>query len=437
MKRKLTVTLLLLTLYVSMLHAAGRIWFNNSPMVSKTNMTFDLSKTIYKPRVDISWGNSGVNGTYNSSNYVAQFGASGTSHRLIITITTDGKFVSQSDPTKYRAFSMSMNPVYGVTYNGGGGYKWMPTGELTQVNGVYTNGYPIANTDYFPNTAATGSASLYAPITNGSSHYVDSAYTVNTIRTYWIDFLLCLDPLDTEALKHLSINDDYLAEIHISWTCAEHGTACTEVSDGYAHNGSTILRIRGYYGQSDSLKDDAYLFIVPNSNATNINIRELAGSGRTLNVGTLQLHTTPATSSYNEQGTGKSYAWNSNVYIYASSSPLSTASSEHFALKQVGGTKSIPYTIRIYSEDGTQLLKEYDGTDYFVPNGTNKGTVYNKNYIPLGDMTLTSDRYGNTFSQIDFYGQIHISIPDTIDNSDGSYSGAYASMVYFNILCNK
>ncbi|MCQ2412478.1 MAG: hypothetical protein MJ057_05930 [Sphaerochaetaceae bacterium] len=438
--KRLSLLTILLILSVSLLFAATtgpRIWFNNSTMVSKNNLTIDLSKTIYKPRVDVAWNQSNANGTYNSTNYVAQFGVSEISHRLILTIETDGKFISQSDPTKYRNFSMSINPVYNSTASGGGGrLKWVPSGTLTQnSSGAYTNGYGLLDTEYFPNTAATGSATLYTPIANGAKQYVDSTMKVDTVVNYWVDFLICMDPLDTEALKHLAEKDDYIATIYVTWTCADDGAACTETCNGYSHNGSTIFRLRGYYGSADNIKDEAYLYVVPNENTTNINIRALAGSGNTLNIGSLQLHTTPRTTAYKDDGSGQAYTWNSKVYIYASSSPLTTTASSTFTLKQIGGTKTIPYKIVIYSEDGTQKLIEYDGTDYYAVSG-NGGTVKNNKYVPLGNMTTTSDRYGNVFSQIDFYGQIHISIPDAINNTDGTYSGAYSSVVYFNILCN-
>lgn len=439
MKRILMLLLLVMLPCLAFADNSETVWLNNDLAVNDrygAHYSFDLSQTYYIPKISVNWNESNENGTINAFNYWGQFGTKNCSHRLKVTFTSNQKFISQSDPTKYRDFDISVHSeiIYTGNADSDNRYRWYASGLPHTTNGIRDNGYAI--TDYWPNTVTNGSPFVYyTPITDGQTAQMTNSNESHVVNTYWSNLLINLQPLTTEDQKHMHVADDYIAEIQVSWECADDPD-CTIAS----HSGSRLIRLRGFYGSADTSDDYASIYIAPNSNATNIDIETLARTGNSLNIGTLQVHTTTATNNY-QYGGSSAYDWNSNLHVFAASTDNPTSAGQPFTLKRVsGGTQTeIPFTVTIVDSNNPSSSITFDGTDSY---STSTYKVRNNKNIPLGTPIQSEDRYGNKYNEIHYYGDILINITGTIpERSDISYSqnysGTYSSIIYFILVCNK
>ena len=109
---KKTTIILVIILSMLPLFAAEQVWFMYS---TRMTSNINLGDTYYLPDYSKTWtqdtsiGNP-LTGTYSTINTLGNFGVMSCEHKLHFTITTDGRFVSQSDPSKYREYYLAMRP---------------------------------------------------------------------------------------------------------------------------------------------------------------------------------------------------------------------------------------------------------------------------------------------------------------------------------------
>lgn len=434
--KKILFAVLLMMLPLLSISATGRTWFQ-STTYDATNV-FDLNQVFYTPKLNADWNTVSVeNGTYNNSNYLGQFGATGCDHQIKITIETDGRFVSQSDSTKYRDFHVAMIPVP----SGGTDY---PAGRY---NKDLETGMTIPLSERAKNTKDHGSTYFIIPKTNSSEYFTGTIRSVY-ISHVWVDMMLCLDPLTADDLKHIAEKDDYIATIHYEWECMDSN--CSDPN----HTGSFDMVIRGYFGSDYVIaqQDLVYMFVIPDVSAENMRLLDYIGTGNSKKVADIQIYTNTRTiyrtSSDLTGGHCAGYAWKDHVFSFISaSSDYTTSNAEGFRLKNMRNPSlQIPYTVKVLNSDGTQNTNPsgtpivYDGTAKYTGNTAAAKREY---CINLGDYILSGDKYGNTYHTINYLGSVWIDIPDFADpgtgqnvstNPNGTYSGVYESTIYYHII---
>lgn len=415
MKRIITLLMILL---VSLYAFADAVWYQNT--TEDALNVFNLNNVYYLPMRSSTWGsNSASSGTINESNYIGQLGVSNCSHQIKYTVSTSGSFVSQSDTTKYRDFCIAMCPRYEYLL-GDNGFFW----------DVETN-KAVNSSERAPNTRNTGTASVTSPYTNNTNVYVSSG-TRRRIQKFWIDLVICMDTLNSDDLKHISENDDYIATITLEWSCKTSN--CNQAS----HKGSYTFILRGYFGDSSAAQDAVYMFVIPSASSTNMSIRDIIQNGEK-KIADIQVHTNTRTdtSRYStSSGRCPGYEWKDHVFTFISASPsYATSDNAGFLLKKKNNpTVTIPYTLNVRSSDGS-LNRTFDGTDYYYGSTAAQKKAY---CINLGNYSTSTDRYGNTYNTIDFYGYVAIDIDDPTgaisSNAGGIYSGVYESYIYYHII---
>ena len=173
---KRVILLLCLILCMIPLFSEEKVWYMYS-----TRMTdnVDLSKCYYLPDYKKKWSSdpmSGdpVTGTYSTVNVLGNFGVMECDHKICFTVTTDGKFVSQSDPSKYRAYYLAIRP------------RCRPKGGNDIDYNRGSNGIRIDTSERLINTKLTGSMSYITPqvSASGSEVPIDASGTIKTIDRF-------------------------------------------------------------------------------------------------------------------------------------------------------------------------------------------------------------------------------------------------------------
>ena len=408
----------------------GDIWYQHSTYDALN--VFDLEDAFYTPLRSVTWGNdSAETGTINASNYIGQLGLKNCSHEILFTVETDGKFVSRSDPSKYKEYWIAMCPRY--QYYGDYGYFW----DLTS---NYPTGVAVNSTDQAPNTKSTGSASILAPSTYSSTNTAinvgssDGSSLYRYITTFWIDLALCMDELDSDSLKHIDVNDDYYSTVILKWECYTSelygDTTCS-------HSGQYIITLRGQYGVTDVSQDAVSFIVEAEGSSQNFSIRSILNTDT--KVATMQILSTQKTATSNiNSGNGTGYDWNANVFAFLSSSSDYATQGSEFVLTNVSSKnygKTIPFTVNVYDESSGTLNQSYDGTTYW--NGKSDAQTEGYAIDVSESYTVTTDRYGNTYHAINYIGDVMINIPDDgtiLANTDNAYSGKYESYLYYHII---
>ena len=345
--------------------------------------------TIYNSNANVG---SPENGTYaKATNVIGNVGCAYTDHSLKFTISTSGRFVSQSDPTKYREFVIAGVPRYRLSNDET--YKYKPS-----LNEKY------ADSDRVPNTR-NGDIVVYSPPMpkDGNNAYSKVTFYDGTknVAHYYIDLCICMDELTTEDYLHLSENNDYIATITITWECTDPD--CTKTSGDNRHFGSFIFAINGYYGDgySGSYKD-IFLQVTPEVSALNLDLVNIAAStpNDDIKVSDLQLFTTT-----------KNNDWVKKLSVFISASQsYNSASANGFRLVNDNGYY-IPYVVVV--------------KDYNLSTGTETGTT---NAVFTGT-TAYSNNMSNKISLSQYY-----LVGKKTDNK--AYSIAYGANVYIRFVDN-
>lgn len=410
MRKALAFVLLLIICSMS-LFAEEKVWYMYS-----TRMTdnINLGDTYYLPDYKKTWSSDKsigdpINGTYSTINTLGNFGVQGCAHKLRFTITTDGRFVSQSDPSKYRKYYLAMRPKCRVYKGGDINYN------------LGSNGVDIDESDRLVNTKLTGSMTYITPPVSESGSYVrvDSKGTMKTIDRFHADLLVMMDELTSEDLLSLSELDDYFTRFTISWECEEND--CTNPK----HSGEYTVVLKGYYGSDKPRYSLVSLFVKPTVNAYNLDI-----------IDTIKNHdgkSVIADMSFYCASKAK-FDWKNKVYVFMSASDKSKiTSAQGFCLKNRTTGKTIPYTLNVL-QDGA-VVGTFDGKD--KSNGAMPA-----HYINFSNaQSSLIDREGNESYSIIFEGNVQIDFgnltEDQINADLINYGGVYTSDIYYYVVTSE
>lgn len=390
------------------LFSEEKVWYMYS-----TRMTdnIDLSKSYYLPDYRKSWSSdpqSGdpVSGTYSIVNVLGNFGVMGCEHKLHFEVQTDGRFVSQSDPSKYRDYYLAVRP------------KCRPKGSGDINYNLGSNGVDVNTTDRLENTKLTGMISWITPPVSesGSTVRVDKNGTMKTIDRFHCDLLLILEDLTSEELQHLSSANDYFTTFTIDWHCEENG--CTNP----LHSGHYEVVIKGYYGEDNPQYSLVSLFVKPTAMAKNLDILDTIRNNKSKEI-------IANLSFYCASKPG--FNWKENVYVFLSASDSSkTSSNNGFQLVNKLTSKKIPYTLKVLHNG--QEVGDFNGKD-----NSNNGIP--AHYIDFTNAQSTLlDREGNTSYSIIFDGEVQIDFGDLTEaqiTADlQNYGGIYTSDIYYYVV---
>lgn len=405
------ILLLFMILMVIPLFGAEQVWFMHS-----TRMTdnINLEDTYYLPNYTKTWTQDKslgdpIKGTYSTINTLGNFGVMACDHKLCFTITTDGRFTSQSDPSKYREYYLAMRPRCRIK-----------SGSDTDYNRG-SNGVYVESTERLINTKLTGSMSYITPpvSASGSAVPIDAAGTIKTIDRFHADLIVCMDELTSTGLQHLSEKDDYFTTFTIEWHCEENGC------DNPNHSGCYTMVLKGYYGEDNPQYSLVSLFVKPTVQARSLDILD-----------TIRNHDGKeiiADMSFYCASKAK-FNWKDKVYVYLSASDNSKISRPGgFMLTNRTTTQTIPYTINVL-HDGV-VVGTFDGTD--SSNGKKPA-----HYIDFTNaQTSLIDREGNASYSIVFEGEVQIDFGDLSESTINSnlilYGGVYTSNIYYYVVTSE
>lgn len=374
----------------------ARIWFYTDNGSSYNVSAVDLSKSYYLPKYSTPYDNSSglgniEDGTYSRKvNVLGNIGCAYTGHDIKFTIYTDGRFESQSDPTKYINFYAALKPR--CRYTGGSddaNYLWDPTTDSA-----------VDGSTRVPNTNnASHSASAVGPgITQTDRLRPISATETKQLMRFYCDLLVCINPLTSEDLMHVAEATDYFARIEITWSCME--TNCEDPT----HFGSYSFVVRGYYGDPDASTKEVFMFVNPDPASMNLDILNiLSDATPDQNYGE---HTIADLNLIAVTSTKK---WQ-NLKVYISSRrQTDTNNASTFSLNNISNSSSglsIPFSIVVRSLDGTTTT--FDGTD--KQNTSNYISLTNSYYSIL-------NKGGSQFYSLDYSGEVYIRIQNKFKGS--------------------
>ncbi len=407
-------------------------------------------------------------GTYKSKvNVLGNVGCAYTDHQIIITISTDGRFVSQSDPTKYRDYYIQVKPKlrYG---NNDYEYCWE--------DGPNRTGAPVDSEELVHNTK-NGPVVLYTPqmkthhegaadtlfyaanasgkLVKSVSYTYDSAVFKNTASRFYCDLVIGMDQLTDEDEAHLATGSDYFSTININATCAEPG--CSNPN----HYLSFSMVIRGYYEKDKNSGRTVFMFVKPEADATNMDIESVITTQNQLKSGfdftstddivrvasqkiaELELFTLPRSTDFKTKIT---------VLVTAGSSVANsnTTTNELFYLRHINEDIRIPFKVVIKSRNAQS------NNPNSVFDGTSPSCKLN---LGSADQKTTLDRQGAELNSLNYAGDVYVVLKDqatgiikesvngatvvytdvTIsdyleDQSHTGLSGLYSSNIYYHIF---
>ena len=400
----------------------------------------NLENIYYLPKFSREWKSSESNkynvndqdpdeGTYITGiNIIGKTGCAYCDHNIRFTISTNGgRFVSVSDPTKYREFYVAIFPRCRYTPNPSNlddAYYWEIEEGVPQEQGSGVN-----HEDRLPNTKATGSVSIIAPAFSVGDNYIDFDTGVKkNILRWWCDMLLCLEPLTTEDLMHLpkdnTNKEEFLATITVTWDCLDPD--CDGTGANACHNGTYTFAILGYYGKKPDASQVS-MFVTPDSGANSLNIINILNGTGEQRLAGLQLYSVSSGTS-----------WNGKVSCFLSSNAAYNSSGLEFALvRQDGSPQTIPYTVKVVnSEDGA--VQVYTGTaSYPDCKDGDDNTGYNKRIDITNAVKSAPDRQGNRTYMLEYSGDVYIQLTDpgsAIRNNQALYSGVYKSTIWYHLV---
>lgn len=408
-----------------------RVWYENDASNNASNRknVINLESLFYLPTMDTTYNSNTPNGTYSSVNSLGNFGCAYCNHEITFTISTTGKFVSESDPTKYRDFYVAVMPR--VRYDTQDRKNPSIDDHLYCMDRTYQGG-ELAGAVMAPNTRDVSgqvykTISITAPPVSFSEYtkyYVGPDGDQHVFR-FWGDLLICLPALTQEDLQHMSESDDYTATVTVSWSCTGEGECNAN------HNGSFQFNLRGYYKNAQNSQDSLAMFVTPTYSSMNLDIRSiLADDPAECQISQLKIYTTTAKKSNN---TWARYSGNTLTSVRVK--PFISANSfefwnqnrnNTFALKS--GNTLIPFTVIVRDPENDDQSWTFDGSDYWGKE--------NMSVIDLSNYLVTvRDRQGNEYNMLSFTGDVYISFEDqTIPGN--LPSGIYSEDIYYYIGYN-
>ena len=385
---------------------------------------------------DIEYGDEG----YNSTTLIAYAGISNTTASVDVTIewyTTPWMYQSASQPNLKRPFGIDFvlrNRWHWEERNWGNitddGNKDL-TGAVPSHFGNQDDGSTDVDFDFSDHTDGSleksGRELGFDIFWEATDYWRD----YNLISS-WVDIVLVLpeiDPYDTSY--QVGSADDYYASFDIVFS------------------GGVEMRyhceINGYYETEEPESMDLTLNIIPNANASSINLDDTSdetapGSGAGLNIGTYSYTTT-------QEGSDSSVRY----YAFISSSPNPETTGDSFRLVQVDGDESelnehnsIAYEVRLKSNQTTGRTGDvfsawFDGTTSIagIEEGSLSGVFFDSVYMAM-HREGEEDDDGNSVTTYLHYdnGNILFRLANGA-NPEALNAGVYNSYIYFHVISQQ
>ncbi|MBO4718129.1 MAG: hypothetical protein J5599_09550 [Spirochaetales bacterium] len=378
----------------------------------------------------------------SSANAIAAVGVAGVSHNIKYTFDTHGgKFVSQSDPSKYRSYYIVASPDYSSSNSGNISRSYYKFDVV--------NNQGISDSTMLPNTKNSPTMTYVTPKTDGTSQRVSTSNTKYNIYSFGLDLFIIMEELSNADLTHVAENDDYIATITISWEC--YNNNCTG-----NHSGSFDIMIRGYYGNNSGLDTDTFFVVIePTSNALSLNLKDMLINNETKEIANLIINTTTRRIANDAPDP---YEWRNHLYAFLSASPNYNSSSQKFLFRNnLDPSVTIPYTLTVYNKSNQNVYSTFDGLDYFTSTNSNSG-----NFLDLKDYSKPStdyyskftDRFGQSYYAINYSASVKLTLVDkevsvngtnvplstilsntnTYSSKYSTYVGQYSSNIYYHVV---
>ena len=486
MHRKTSAFIMILLFVPVLLFSAAQFWvLDQTNWINSTLRTdyyrfnfqtvMDLDQQFKQPSYSTDHYN---NAQYISeANAIASVGVAGCEHKVIYTIQAlnDGKFVSQSDPSKFRSYFIVASPDYTqyaqsfdpenpatIHYNdSGSGTPYFPRSYYyyNESTGRYISSPNVS----LPNTNNNNHMmQITTPQTNGSeasvgtTNYYGTSIVESTsvVNAFGLDLFICMDALTESDYYHLIEADDYQATINIGWKCTNN---CPE------HSGNFTIVVRGYLEDNTMGTEDAvFLTVEPTVQSMSLDIKNMILSNvpaeKEIKIADFSVNTTTIRRDRNNPSNEK-WKWFDRVSVFLSSSPDYNATGQQFLLWNIrNNLVTIPYTITVYnnSDQNKQTYSTFDGTDGYVSPSSG-------NYLDLRDLTKQStdyysvfkDRYQQNYYAINYSAEVTIKIdgsktvlvnnedipistilanPNTYRTRYAALVGNYQSYIYYHVV---
>lgn len=388
-------------------------------------------------RDDIEYGDPG----YNSTTLIAYAGINNTTAPVDVTIewyTTPWMYQSASQPNLKRPFGIDFvlrnrwhweERIFGIVLAEG-------NEDLTGANPSHFGNQDDSNTDdvdfnFSDRTDGTLEKSgqdLGFDMWGESEKYWKDYKLISS----WVDIVLVLPKIDSNNTSYqVGSADDYYASFDIVFS------------------GGVEMRyhceINGYYETEEPESMDLTLNVIPNANASSINLDDTSGdiapgSGTGLNIGTYSYTTT-------YEGSDSSIRY----YAFVSSSPNPDTQGDPFRLVQVDGDdselnehNSIAYEVRLKSNQTTGRTGDvfstwFDGTTSItgIEEGSLSGVFFDSVYMAMHREGETDDD-GNSVTTYLHYdnGNILFRLANGA-NPDVLNAGVYNSYIYFHVISQQ
>lgn len=477
--------IILLFLIASSLLFAGvgdeRSWFYNGEHLT----TIDLTQAYYLPKFETVWVKSTdpnnttspstmENGTFNAAlNGIGNVGYAYCSHYMYLTVDTNGgRFICQSDHTKYRDFYIALVPRYRKKGASSDISYRLVLPVTNTVANFESDASMKALTDRVPSTRNGTTVTVVGPnfknvnktassVLNSLPSNATTVEKLEALRTagiavistdlteslclerVWWDLLVCMDPITSEDMIHLIDSDDYLATITFTLTCED--PTCTNPE----HHKIGTIQLRGKYNKKGHEGSNVFLVVTPVAAATRLDLKSMinsvAQSNNTAEETIAQLELTSSIRKYEANKTN-TVRYEEHVMVFISSSPDYSTSGSTFSLKRyypTNDSKEIPFTIKVYKKNTNTLVKEFYGDENYV------GSSSASTCLPLLDFIVYNNkgyRDGDKTNQVDLSSDVKIAIKDaeitesgqTAWLSDlieaGEYSGLYRTNIYYHLI---
>lgn len=459
----LTIFVFLFSAYADVTAKSERVWyFSDGGGGSGWNtLAINLEKAYYVPKYGTAYNKSQSdgnreNGTYaKATNVIGNIGCAFTDHSLEFTVQTDGRFVSQSDPSKYRNFIVAIKPRYRRTSDTDDmNYNFMP--DLVH---SYDDNLRVPNT-------RNGDAVLYSPPMprNGNNDFshVTLGGTKYNVQKYYFDICICMDELTTEDLTHLISGDDYIATITVSWRCTDENCDVSQTGNEW-HNGTFTFAVKGYYGVSKPSNQTVFLQINPEPSSMNLDLVRISKEQPTadIKVADLQIYTMAE-----EKKNNKDWLQRLSVYVSADMH-YNTVSSTGFRLLNTTANNLyfIPYKVVVKDYDlvtNTEssstgnALKAFDGkVSYSTLSSNTRIDLDQQQMVNKNGLSVYSVAYAaNVYIRFDLDGNNDIraysdsnpsgyKVKDadsddviTRETVSSALAGIYTSNIYYYIIWN-
>lgn len=375
---------------------------------------------------------------YNSTTLIAFLGVSGTTGPVSVTIsnwyTEPWMYQSASQPNLQRPFGVDF-----VLRN-----RWYYGGLLTEEQFDRTGATP---SHYgLQNNGSTNLEFSFSQATDGSYErqgselgfdIVDEAFQYwrdYQLISSWVDIVLVLpemDPYDTSY--QIGSANDYYASFDI-------------LISGGGVNMTYHCELTGYYETDKPENMDITLSVIPNANASSINLDDTTGAiapgaGSGLHIGDYSYTTTKESSDNSVR-----------YYAFVSSEELPTRKGDRFLLKRRGvtdgvydETNSIGYEIQLESKQvsgrpGSSFSGWFDGTASLVgiEEGDMSGVFFDSVFMEMyreGDVVEGTSTPQYTYLHYD-NGQILFRLAPGAD-PDVLEAGVYESYIYFHVVAQQ